>query len=403
MASQATARKPRPGLRRLTAVVLTLGTVGALVSAAPPGAGYTPHRADHGFRERDLVSDLMGRAEKFDPNLVNSWGLVRKTTGEILVSDNGSNKATAYSGAVDDQPVNITPLVVPFPNVATPTGVMPAAPTGVVRNDSDNFRFSDAGKSGPARFIFAGESGAVFAFNPDVSSNAVQVAFERSDDTNAVFKGLTLVPGERKGKGNDRKGREREKGGECGEPRLLVANFRDARVDSFDTDFNLLPSDDRFQDPNLPAGFAPFNIKRIGEKIFVTYALQDADKKDDVPGPRNGFIDVFNTEGKLLRRFASQGVLNSPWGLETAPKGFGKFSGDLLVGNFGDGRINAFDLRTGRFEGTVKDPEGNPIVIPGLWGLQRGTDQSGGRESVWFAAGIEDEEHGLLGTLRAEK
>ncbi|MER6126697.1 TIGR03118 family protein [Streptomyces sp. NPDC001795] len=395
MASQAMAPRSRPGLRRLTAVMLTLGAVGGLAAAAPPGAGHTPHRADHGFRERDLVSDLPGRAEKLDPNLVNSWGLVPKTTGEILVSDNGSDKATAYSGAVDNQPVDISPLVVPFPDGA--------APTGVVRNDTDNFRFSDGGKSGPARFIFAGENGALFAFNPDVSSNAIQVAFEPSDGTNAVFKGLTLVPGEKKGKRHDRKGRGRGNDGKRNKPRLLVANFRDARVDSFDTDFNLLPPDDRFQDPNLPAGFAPFNIKKIGEKIFVTYALQDEDKHDDVPGPGNGFIDVFNTEGKLLRRFASQGVLNSPWGLETAPKGFGKFSGDLLVGNFGDGRINAFDLRTGRFEGTVKDPSGNPIVIPGLWGLQRGTDQSGGRESVWFAAGIEDEEHGLLGTLRAEK
>ncbi|MGW2937396.1 TIGR03118 family protein [Streptomyces sp. NPDC001156] len=390
MASRATARKPRPGLRRLTAVVLTLGTVGA-VAAAPPRMGHTPHQAHHGFRERDLVSDIPGRAEKTDPNLVNPWGLVRKTTGEILVSDNGSDKATAYSGALDNQPVHISPLVVPF--------VEGAAPTGVVRNDRGSFRFTDDGRSGPARFLFAGEGGALFAFNPEVSSRAVQVAFEPG----AVFKGLALVPGEKRDKEHDKRGNRGKRGGNCDEPRILVANFHDARVDSFDTNFDLLPPDHRFQDPHLPRRFAPFGIKKIGERIFVTYAKQDAKREDDVPGAGHGFIDVFSTEGRLLERFASRGPLNSPWGLETAPRGFGRFSGDLLVGNFGDGRIHAFDLKSGRFEGTVRDRKGEPIVIPGLWGLQRGTDRSGGEESVWFAAGIEDEEHGLLGTLRSEK
>ncbi|MFI1728926.1 TIGR03118 family protein [Streptomyces acidicola] len=393
MASLATARRPRRGLRRLTAVALTLGTVGALAGASP-GAEHTQHRTNHGFVERDLVSDIPGRAETTDPNLVNPWGLVRKTNGAILVSNNGSDTATAYSGALDNQPVNNTGLVVPFPSGA--------APDGVVRNDTDNFRFSVAGKSGPARFIFSSESGSLFAFNPNVSPNAIQVAFEPSDGTNAVFKGLTLVPGEKKGKEHDKKDHDKDKDKDKkSKPRILVANFRDARVDSFNTKFKLLPPDHRFQDPSLPAGFAPFDIKKIGDKVFVTYALQDDAKHDDVAGPGNGFINVFSTEGKLLKRFASRGVLNSPWGLEVAPKGFGQFAGDLLVGNFGDGRIHAFDLKTGRFEGTLKSPAGNPIVIPGLWGLQRGTDQSGGRHTVWFAAGIDGENHGLLGTLRA--
>ncbi|MER6010606.1 TIGR03118 family protein [Streptomyces bluensis] len=387
MASQATARRSRRGMRRMTAVVLTLGTVGALAGASP-GAEHTQHTTRHGFVERDLVSDLPGRAEAIDPNLVNPWGLVRKPNGAILVSNNGSDTATAYSGALDNQPVNNTGLLVRFP-----TG---AAPDGVVRNDTDTFRFSAGGKSGPARFLFSSESGSLFAFNPDVSPNAIQVAFEPSDGTNAVFKGLALVPGKKKDKEHDKKKDKKHE-----KPRILVTNFRDARVDSFDTNFKLLPPDRRFQDPSLPAGFAPFGIKTIGDKVFVTYALQDPAKHDDVAGPGNGFINVFSTEGKLLKRFASRGVLNSPWGLETAPKGFGQFAGDLLVGNFGDGRIHAFDLKTGRFEGTLKTPAGNPIVIPGLWGLQRGTDQSGGRHTVWFAAGIEDEAHGLLGTLRA--
>ncbi|MFE4957404.1 TIGR03118 family protein [Streptomyces sp. NPDC056653] len=398
MASQASARRPHPSLRRLTTVALALGTLGALVAAAPPAAGDAPRKADHGFRERDLVSDIPGRAEKTDPNLVNPWGLARTPAGKIFVSDNGSDKATTYSGARDNQPVNIRPRVVSIPEGG--------APTGVVRNDTDAFRFTDSGsgKSGVARFLFAGEDGDVFAFNPDVNpTNAVRVAHEDSDDETAVFKGLTLVPGEKEHGKDKGHGEDCKKGDKRHKPRLLVANFRDARIDSFDTKFHLLPPDDRFQDPNIESGFAPFDVKLIGDKVFVTYAKQDDDKEDDVAGPGNGFIDVFSTEGRLLKRFASHGVLNSPWGLETAPEKFGKFSGDLLVGNFGDGKINAFDLRTGRFEGTLRHRNRKPIVIPGLWGLQRGTDKSGGRDSVWFAAGINGENNGLLGTLRAEK
>ncbi|MFF4568842.1 TIGR03118 family protein [Streptomyces sp. NPDC001410] len=398
MASQAPARRPRPSLQRLTTVTLALGTLGALVAATPAGAAGSPRRADHGFRERDLVSDIPGRAEKTDRNLVNPWGLVRTPSGNIFVSDNGSNLATTYSGARDNKPVNIL-----SPVVSIPEG---GAPTGVVRNDTDRFRFTDpqSGRSGVARYLFAGEDGDIFAFNKNVNpTSAVRVAHENSGEENAVFKGLALVPGKKENGGNKKRGQDCKKGGKCHEPRVLVANFRDARIDSFDTNFDLLPPDGRFQDPNLPDDFAPFDVKLIGDKVFVTYAKQDEDKEDDVPGPGNGFINVFSTEGKLLKRFASNGPLNSPWGLETAPEKFGKFSGDLLVGNFGDGKINVFDLRTGDFEGTLEDRNGDPIVIDGLWGLQRGTDKSGGRNSVWFAAGINDEENGLLGTLRAEK
>ncbi|MFF5012466.1 TIGR03118 family protein [Streptomyces sp. NPDC001165] len=398
MASQAPARRPRPSLQRLTTVTLALGTLGALVAATPAGAAGSPSRADHGFRERDLVSDIPGRAEKTDPNLVNPWGLVRTPSGNIFVSDNGTNLATTYSGARDNKPVNIL-----SPVVSIPEG---GAPTGVVRNDTDRFRFTDpaSGNSGVARYLFAGEDGDIFAFNKNVNpTSAVRVAHENSGEENAVFKGLALVPGKKENGDGKKGGEDCKKGGKCHEPRVLVANFRDARIDSFDTNFDLLPPDGRFQDPNIPEDFAPFDVKLIGDKVFVTYAKQDEDKEDDVPGPGNGFINVFSTEGKLLKRFASNGVLNSPWGLETAPEKFGKFSGDLLVGNFGDGRINVFDLRTGDFEGTLEDPNGDPIVIDGLWGLQRGTDKSGGRNSVWFAAGINDEDNGLLGTLRAEK
>ncbi|WP_406415486.1 TIGR03118 family protein [Streptomyces sp. NBC_00873] len=393
MAQHVSACRPRPLRRRLTAAALALGTVGALAAAAPPGSGESPHGADHGFRERDLVSDIPGRAEATDGNLVNPWGLAAARTGEVWASDNGMDKATMYSGAVRGKPVNILDLVVSIPEGG--------APTGIVRNDTDDFRFSGFGKSGVAQFLFAGENGDLFAWSPDVNlTNAVQVAHENSDGENAVFKGLTLIPAKKK---HSRACAQRGKtAGNDKRSRLLVANFRDARIDVFDKDFNLLPPDDRFQDPNIPDGFAPFDVKKIGSRVFVTYAKQDEDKKDDVPGAGNGFIDTFSTEGKLLKRFASRGVLNSPWGLEIAPKKFGKFSGDLLVGNFGDGHINVFNPNSGKFKGTLRDRKGNAIEIPGLWGLLRGTQKSGGKDSVWFAAGIEGEAHGLLGTLRAE-
>lgn len=409
MTPQAPAHRPRPFRKRLMAAALTLGTVGALAAASPPLSGQPAETQQHqGFRETDLVSDIPGRAAVTDPNLANPWGLVTTRSGDLLVADNHTDKATTYSGGQQGQPVEILPGVVSFPT--------DGAPTGVVRNDSDDFEFSGFGNTAPARFLFAGEHGDLFAYNPDVSrTDAVLVAHEDSGDETAIFKGLALLGGKHRSEKDEKDGKA-EKDGEHGEhrdhehgkdqgggePRVLVANFRDARIDIFNEDFELVPSNGAFQDPSLPEGFAPFDVKVIGSKVFVTYALQDDEKEDDTPGPGNGFIDVFGKDGRLLQRFASRGVLNSPWGLEVAPKGFGKFSGDLLVGNFGDGRINVFDLHTGAFKATLEDRNGHPIAIPGLWGLQRGTDKSGGKEAVWFAAGINDEENGLLGVLRAE-
>ncbi|RVU21412.1 TIGR03118 family protein [Streptomyces antnestii] len=401
MAQQASVRRPRPLTKRLLAAALTLGTVGAVGAAAPPGPGEAPRKTDHGFLERDLVSNLAGRAEVRDKNLVNPWGLALAKTGQVWVSDNGSDHATIYTGAVDGQPVSVVPLVVDFPQ--------DGAPTGVVRNDTDDFQIGPKGSKAPAKFLFAGEHGDLFAWNPDITGTGVDtVAHE-----DATFKGLALVRG-KDDKGKHGKGKH-GKDEKCDESRILVANFSDARIDVFDKDFNPVPpTDSRFEDPNLPEGpngahYAPFDVKTIGSKVFVTYALQDDQKHDDVPGVGHGFIDVYSTEGKLLRRLVSGtdtkghgDVLNSPWGLEVAPKGFGKFAGDLLVGNFGDGHINVFDKKTGKFKGTLKHRNGDPIEIEGLWGLQSGTKQSGGKDSVWFAAGINGEADGLLGTLRAE-
>ncbi|HMJ04822.1 MAG TPA: TIGR03118 family protein, partial [Chthoniobacterales bacterium] len=185
---------------------------------------------------------------------------------------------------------------------------------------------------------------------------------------------------------------------------LYAADFHHATIDAFDGTFATANLPGSFADPTIPAGFAPFNVQNVGGVLYVTYALQDANGEDDVPGAGNGFINKFDLNGNLLGRFASQGTLNSPWGIALAPDGFGDFAGDLLVGNFGDGRINAFDPVTGDFVGQVKDGSGSPIEIEGLWGLHFGNGGNGGDpHTLYFAAGIAGqgaiEDHGLFGSI----
>ncbi|MGW7004719.1 TIGR03118 family protein [Streptomyces sp. NPDC054933] len=374
-------RRSRP--KRLVAVAVALSAFGAVALAAPAASGQPSHRPHRGYREFDFVSNLPGRATATDPNLVNPWGLSR-LNGVVWVSDNGSDKATTYTGARPGKPARVLRRVVTIPGAG--------APTGNVRNDTHGFRFRAFGRSGAARIIFSGEEGDLFAWSPRVSRRtAVRVAHTETGGVNAVYKGLTLVPSHREWAASRRHRHQ---------PRLLVANFRDARVDVFDARFHRLPSHRRFRDPSIPSGFAPFNIRAFGSRVFVTYAKQDPAKHDDVAGPGNGFIDVFDLHGRLLRHFARRGVLNSPWGMELAPRHFGKFSGDLLVGNFGDGRIHAFNPHTGHLAGTLRDSKGKPITIPGLWGLLRGSHKAR-QDAVWFAAGINGEQDGLLGIVRA--
>lgn len=355
-------------------VLVTAVSAGCLIATPSQAAvGGQPDPGQHrdGIIERDLVSDLPDRAEVTDPNLVNPWGMSSAPGGPIWVSDNGSDQATVYKGAQPGRPVQIVPTVVSIPG---------GAPTGQVFNNSGEFKISAGGRTQPATYLFAGENGEISGWNPDVDrTHAIQTVAT----PNAVYKGLALVRGDRR------------------PPLLLAANFRTGAVDIFCGRFHPQHPRHRFQDPTIPAGFAPFNVAVIDGSVFVTYAKQDAAKHDDVAGPGNGFINEFSPDGRLLRRFASHGTLNSPWGMVVAPENFGKFSGKLLVGNFGDGRINVFDRKTGHFEGQVTRPDGQPIEIDGLWGLKRGTAAAGGPDQIWFAAGIQDEAHGLLGVLRA--
>jgi uncharacterized protein (TIGR03118 family) len=344
-------------------------SVAALVVVYPPPAGA----AAGGYTQENLVSDQPGVAQLTDPNLVNAWGMSRGPNTPVWVSDNGADVSTLYRGAVPgnpESPVAKVPLTVSIPG---------GAPTGQVFNDvatTNPTAFNLPGTTTPAAFIFIGEDGDLSAW---AGGNAATLV---GHTDGAVYKGLALA--------HSPSG-----------PMLLAANFHDNRIDAFDATFAPVPATGMFSDPGLPHGYAPFNVAEIGGQVFVTYAKQDADAEDDVAGPGHGFVDVYTTSGAFVQRFASHGVLNSPWGMTIAPTSFGQFSGDLLIGNFGDGRIHAFDPKTGEVLGTLRGTSGAPLAIDGLWALMVGDAVAGGPNSIWFSAGPDDEAHGLLGILRA--
>jgi uncharacterized protein (TIGR03118 family) len=232
-------------------------------------------------------------------------------------------------------------------------------------------------------FLFDTESGRILGWNPDVGPTRAVVAVDRSG-VEAIYKGLALVS-------------------TAAGSFLYATDFHNGRVDVFDQHFHLVSTPGGFTDPNLPAHFAPFGIRNIGGRLLVTYAKQDPAREDDVPGPGLGFVDMFDARGHLLRRVASRGHLNAPWGLAVAPASFGHFAGDLLVGNFGDGRITAFDMSSSRGVeecGQLRRRNGQVLAIDGLWALSFGNDgPAGSSGSLFFTAGPDDETHGLFGKI----
>jgi len=322
------------------------------------------------YAQHNLVSDGVVPADLVDAALVNAWGLVASGTSPWWVADNGADVSTLYNGNTGAK--------------LALTVSVPGAPTGVVFNGGTGFAVSNGTASAPARFIFATEEGTVLGWSPSVAATQAVVAVDNSAG-GAVYKGLAIA--------NTAAG-----------DRLYAANFHAGTVDVFDAGFHHVSAG--FSDVALPPGYAPFGIRNLGGTIYITYALQDADKKDDVAGVGHGFVNAFDTDGHLLRRVASRGRLNSPWGLALAPADFGQFSGDLLVGNFGDGHINAFDLE--RFEGNgglqergqLHAADGSPVTIDGLWALAFGNGASAGpTNALFFTAGPFDEAHGLFGKL----
>jgi uncharacterized protein (TIGR03118 family) len=313
-------------------------------------------------------------AEITDPDLVNPWGLAAGPTSPAWVADNGSNKATIYRGFVNGSPIQKVPLVVSIPG---------GAPTGQVFNPTPGFVVSSGTASGPAVFLFNSEGGQVTGWNPGVPppppSTQAQVGASVPD---AIYKGLTLAT---------------TPVGTF----LYAADFHNARIDVFDSNFNRVHLSGSFSDDEIPPGFAPFNVQTLGGRLYVAYAKQDADREDEVAGQSLGFVDVYDLSGNLLHHLIERGQLDAPWGLALAPAGFGRFGGALLVGNFGNGRINAYDPDTGEFLGRLKNEDGRPIEIDGLWALRFGNGVTGNPTTLLFTAGIDDEAHGLFGAIEA--
>jgi uncharacterized protein (TIGR03118 family) len=315
-------------------------------------------------------------ADRVDPGLVNPWGMVASPTSPFWLADNRSGLSTLYNGSGGPIALKVA--------IPAPGGKASGAATGIVFNGTASF---NAGPGKPASFIFATEDGAIAGWNSQVDATHAVILVDRSA-SGAVYKGLAMAT--------------RSEG-----PLLYTANFNSGTIDVFDGNLTPVNLPGAFQDSSIPAGFAPFNIQNLGGTLYVTYAKQNAQKHDDVAGAGNGYVDVYDLNGLLLQRLVAGGSLNSPWGLAIAPAGFGDFGGALLVGNFGSGTINAYDLTTGNLLGQLHDGEDTAISIPGLWGLSFGNGSgSGDKNTLYFAAGIPGpagpiQSHGLFGALQA--
>ncbi len=355
--------RPTGRLSRRSAVACA-ALMAALVAAAPAGA------SGGGYRQINLVSDQPGHARVLDRHLVNAWGLANGPGTPFWVANNGTSTSTLYSGAIHGAPAAIVPLVVHIAGGG--------APTGQVFNPTDGFTVNVSGTPTASRFIFDSETGKITAWAPGTTRAVVAAS-----SAGAIFKGLTMasVPGRG--------------------ALLYAADFHNNRIDVFNSSFAHTTTAWHFTDPHLPAGYAPFNVQNIGGWLYVSYAKQDADAEDEIDGPGLGAVDVYTSSGRLVRRLATGGVLNAPWGLVRAPSTFGRFAGDILVGNFGDGRIHAFDT-SGHLQGTLRWSSGAAITIDGLWGLRFGDSAFGGPGSLVFSAGPGGEAHGLLGLIRTD-
>ena len=311
----------------------------------------------------NLVSDQPGIAQVTDPNLVNAWGISASATSPFWVSDNGTGVSTLYK--VTGGTATKLGLTVSIPGAGSVTGQFFNAGAGSGAFNGNNF-------------LFASEDGTISGWRGALGATAETLVAGSSAN---VYKGLTY-------------------GSTGGFSYGYAANFRTGNVDVIKGSGAAPALAGSFVDPSLPAGYAPFNIQNINGTLYVTYALQDGTKHDEIAGAGNGFVDTFDLNGNFLGRLVSGGALDAPWGLAIAPASWGVIAGDLLVGNFGDGTINRFDASSGVFLGALLGPDGNPLVIDGLWGLQVGNGGSGGDLSaLYFSAGPAEESHGLFGEI----
>ena len=347
--------------RRLLVAAALAGAV--LVALVPAGATAA---SDNVYSITNLVSDVSGQAPNTDStNLKNAWGLTSTAGSPWWVADNGADVSTIYraNGTTARAPVAVS-----------------SAPTGAVSNSSSNFMITNGTTTAPATFIFSTEEGQILAWTSTVSGNTAMPVGGRSG---AIYKGLAIAG-----------------------DRLFATDFHNGHVDVFDGSFQLLSTPGEFVDPGIPAGYGPFGIQNVNGNIIVTYAKQDANKEDDVKGQALGFVDMFSTTGTFLRRIATHGQLNAPWGIAAAPANFGRFSGDLLIGNFGDGQISAYEPQPdGSFElvGQLRTANHKVLAIDGLWSIQfgKGAANNGPTTTLFFTAGPNDESDGLFGTITA--
>jgi uncharacterized protein (TIGR03118 family) len=396
--------------KRFVALLGCLGvamTIAAQASAAGPG-----------YVQTDLITDIPALATatgaRLDLNLLNPWGLAFfPGASPFWINENNAGTSALYFADAVPFPLLPSVIIPPPPIMPAPKNPSPGTPTGIVANlfvNDGEFLIPNpaGGNFGPSLFIFDTEDGTIEAWNanppivpgiPDPLSAVIVV--DNSDNgsaTGAVYKGLAL-------------------GVDAGHPFLYASNFRSGKVDVFDTHFHQVTLGGSFTDPNVQHGYAPFGIQNINGNIWVTYAMQDAPKHDPVNKPAHGFVSEFDSDGKLIRTFAQHGHLNSPWGLAMAPATFGKFANDMLIGNFDDGKINAFDPKTGHWLGALSGPDGKPLVNDGLWSLTFGgallsdpdvddptvpdtdVEPASSPGTLFFSAGLNDEADGLFGRI----
>jgi uncharacterized protein (TIGR03118 family) len=363
----------------LGTATLAAGLLIAPATAASANESHHHHNdSDVAVAQTNLVSDqaLTGDPNVLvDPNLVNPWGMSFGTGAgatPLWVSDNGKDVSTLYKTG---------PTPPAFIKLGLTVSIPGGAPTGQVENPSTTeFVVHDGTASGAAKFIFASEAGLITGWNPNVPAPGSTQATQAAQVPNAVFKGLAMASAN-------------------GADYLYAADFSNGTIDVFNSTFAVQKWAGAFRDKHIPASYGPFNVQSLNGALYVSYAKKKAGTFDDEAGLGHGFVDVFDTSGHLVRRLVSHDALNSPWGLAIAPSSWGRLSGALLVGNFGDGRIHAYNPKNGRSMGALRDAHHKVITIEGLWGLMPGNGVAADPQSVIFTAGPGDEAHGLLGIL----
>jgi uncharacterized protein (TIGR03118 family) len=368
------------------------GSGGGSSGAGPAASAASPQPSTVVFTDTALVADkaeVVASAKTVDANLQNPWGIAVATGLPFWIADNNSNLATLYSGAGDVETQEVTGSASTGIAIPASAAGVQANPTGQVYNGTGSFVITTSKGQETALFLFDGEGGTIAGWAMDSGSTAVTAYDDgiANGANHAVYKGLAL-------------------GTVNGATFLYATDLHNNKVDVFDTNF-AKPADmqGKFQDPAIPKGFVPFGISAVNNQLYVTYAMQDTAQHDEVPGAGLGYVDVFDLSGNLVSRFASAGALNAPWGITVAPSGFGSLAGDVLIGNFGDGKINIFTpngTQLATSVGPLMGGNGQPFAFPGLWSLVFGNgDSDKPLTTLFYTAGFADQTDGVFGTITA--